>query len=168
MDAIAPDGTSRKHALLALLGFGAATAAVAGLGSIAVSASVRSPWYARLQKPPFQPPRQAFGPVWTALYGLMAASAWRIWRAPSSPARTRALALWGGQLALNGAWSWIFFGARRPKNALVELTAMLATIAAYANEARKVDRTAAWLIAPYLAWTGFAGALNEEIVRRNL
>lgn len=157
----------RPHAALALAGFGLATAATAALGAAATQRSVNSPWYALLRKPPFQPPRQAFGPVWTALYALMAASAWRVWRAPSSPERTRALALWGGQLVLNGVWSWLFFGARKPAAALVEIGALGAAIAAYAREARKVDPLAAWMVAPYLAWTGFASSLNEEIVRRN-
>lgn len=152
---------------LALAGFGLATAATAALGGVATRRAVTSPWYYFLRKPKFQPPRQAFGPVWTALYALMAGSAWRVWRTPPSPARTRALALWGGQLALNGAWSWIFFGARKPRAALVEIAALGAAIAAYANEARKVDPVAAWMIAPYLAWTGFASLLNEEIARKN-
>ena len=160
-------GTSQKARTGGAIALSAATAGAAVLGSLATRKSVRSAWYRFLRKPSFQPPRKAFGPVWTALYALMAASAYRVWRAPSSPARTRALALWGTQLALNAGWSWIFFGARKPAASLVELTAMFGTIAAYANEARKVDPLAAWLIAPYLGWTGFAGLLNEEIVRLN-
>lgn len=160
-------GLPRKHAIPALLVLGGVTAAVAALGSIATKKSVRSPWYTLLRKPSFQPPRRAFGPVWTALYALMSVSAWRVWRAPSSPERTRALALWSAQLGLNGAWSWFFFGARKPRASLIELGGLFAAIAAYANEARKVDPAAAWMMAPYLGWTGFAGALNEEIARRN-
>lgn len=144
-----------------------ATATAAALGSLGTNRSVRSNWYRSLRKPSFQPPSGAFGPVWTALYVLMTASAYRVWRAPPSPARTRALALWGTQLALNAAWSWLFFGARKPAASLAELIALFATITSYANEARKVDPIAAWLIAPYLGWTAFAGLINEEIVRRN-
>jgi benzodiazapine receptor len=155
---------SVARAALGILAIGGVTAAAAVLGSVATNRSVHSPWY---RKPSFQPPARAFGPVWTALYVAMAASAYRVWRAPPSPARTRALALWSTQLVLNTAWSWLFFGARKPAAALIDLTGMWATIAAYANEARKVDPIAAWLIAPYLAWTTFAGVLNEEIVRLN-
>jgi tryptophan-rich sensory protein len=97
----------------------------------------------------------------------MATSAWKVYIEPASKARTNALNLWGAQLALNGAWSWIFFGAQKPAAALVEILAMFATISAYAFEAYKVDPAAAWLIAPYLAWTGLASALNAEIVRLN-
>jgi tryptophan-rich sensory protein len=90
-----------------------------------------------------------------------------VWRGAPGPARTRALALWGTQLALNAGWSAVFFGARRPRAALVEIGALLASIAGYAAAARKVDRPAAWLVAPYAAWTAFAAVLNAGIVRRN-
>ena len=158
---------SNTSSAVALLGFVGVTTLAATLGALATRKSVGSHWYRALRKPWFQPPRQAFGPVWTTLYALIAASGYRVWRAPSSPARTRALALWGTQLALNGAWTWIFFGAREPKPALAELILLVQAITLYANEARKVDPLAAWLVAPYLGWTGLATALNEEIVRKN-
>jgi tryptophan-rich sensory protein len=154
--------------LLPALGFGALTAGAAVLGGLATRKSVNSPWYrVFLRKPPYQPPRQAFGPVWSALYTTIAASGARVWRGAPGPARTRALALWGTQLALNAGWSAVFFGARRPRAALVEIGALLASIAGYAAAARKVDRPAAWLVAPYAAWTAFAAVLNAGIVRRN-
>lgn len=163
---VTPD-RERKTSIGALVGFGLATAAAAGVGAIATRRTVRSPWYALLRKPSFQPPRRAFAPVWTGLYALMAGSAWRVWRTAGSPARTRALVLWGTQLGFNAAWTPLFFGARRPKAALADLVALSLSLGAYANEARKVDRAAAWMVAPYLGWTAFAGALNEEIARRN-
>ena len=97
----------------------------------------------------------------------MAVSAHRIWRKPSSPDRTRALAIWATQLGLNGIWSPLFFGKHRPRAALVDLIGLAAAIAAYIRAASKLDRAAGALMAPYLAWVGFAGVLNAEIVRRN-
>ena len=167
MDARPRARRSAMRQALALAAFAGATAVAAGLGALATQRSVRSPWYARLRKASFQPPKEAFGPVWTGLYALMAGSAWRVWRQPESTARSRALALWGTQLSLNAGWSALFFGARTPKASLAELGGLMVTVAAYANEARKVDRPAAWMVAPYLGWTAFAGALNEEIVRKN-
>ncbi len=146
--------------------YAVAVAATAAAGGAATSRSVGG-WYRRLRKPPFQPPPQAFGPVWTGLYATMAWSAWRIWKAPPSAARTRALRLWWTQLALNAAWSPLFFGARRPKAALADLLLLTGAVVAYANAARRVDAGAAAMMLPYLAWLGFAGVLNEEIVRRN-
>ncbi len=124
-------------------------------------------WFRTLRKAPAQPPARVFGPVWTVLYGLIAYSGWRIWNAPDSPARRRALALWAGQLTLNGAWTPLFFGARRPVAALVDVVALDATASAYAATALGVDRPAALALAPYLAWLGFATYLNGAIVARN-
>ena len=155
----------RSSSWAALLGFGGAVAASALVGGL-TQKSGRA-WYRTLDKPAFTPPDWLFGPVWTGLYALMAGSAWRVWRTPPSPARSRALTLWGAQLAANAAWTPIFFGARRPAWALADLALLVAAIGAYVNDARKVDRAAAWMMAPYLLWSGFAGLLNEEIVRLN-
>ena len=159
--------TERSDTAATLLAFSALTATVAVVGSLATQSSIDSPWYESLEKPSFQPPAWVFGPVWTTLYALMVASVWRVWSAPDSPDRTTALGLWFTQLALNGAWSGLFFGAQKPDLALVDIGAMLATISAYAVVAARVDTTASGLIAPYLAWTGLASALNFEIVRLN-
>jgi translocator protein len=146
--------------------FAAAVGVVAAVGA-RVSKNGRGLWYRRLAKPPFQPPAWIFAPVWTGLYGLMVGSAYRVWRHSASPARTRALALWTGQLALNGAWSPLFFGAHRPGWALIDIAALIPAATAYTATAAKVDRPAAVMMAPYLGWLGFAALLNEEIVRRN-
>jgi len=158
---------SRGESAAMLAAFAGMTALAAYAGTVATQKSVRSPWYRLLRKASFQPPNRAFAPVWTGLYALMAGSAWLVWRKPASRARTRALTIWTTQLGLNAVWSWLFFGARKPKLSLAELATLFASIAAYANEAHKVDKKAAWMMAPYLGWTAFAGALNEEIARKN-
>jgi tryptophan-rich sensory protein len=83
------------------------------------------------------------------------------------PGARGALGWWGAQLGLNAAWSGLFFGRRRPALAFAELLALQAANLKYARTAAKVDPKAAWLVAPYLGLVGFAGVLNEEIVRRN-
>lgn len=149
-----------------LLTFAGATATAAWVGARATDSSVHD-WYEGLDKPDFTPPNAVFGPVWSGLYVLMTISGWRVWKAPRSHRRTAALALWGTQLVLNGLWSPLFFGARRPRSALADLVVLGAATAAYTVVARKVDARASWMMAPYLGWLGFAGALNEEIVRLN-
>ena len=91
-------------------------------GGFATASSVTT-WYVHLNKPEFNPPNVVFGPVWTALYVLMALVAWRVWRrhAPDGR-RRRTLVLYAFQLVLNLAWSLIFFGLRKPGLALVELS----------------------------------------------
>jgi benzodiazapine receptor len=159
---------SRGEDLGALAAFIALTAIAPIAG---VRASPANPevdrWYRTLEKPPFTPPDAVFGPVWTTLYALIATSGWMVWRAPSSRARSRALALWGTQLALNTAWSPLFFGARQKELALADITLLVATVAGYTTQAGRVNRPAAWMMAPYLAWLGLATGLNAEIVRRN-
>lgn len=152
----------KKGSLLAL-------AAIVGSTALAAAGGARMErrWYARLKKPALTPPGIVFPIVWTALYTLQAVSAFRVWRAPKSPARTKALALWGTQLAFNGAWSPIFFRAHSPRFAFANILALDGALAAYVQTASKVDRPAAWLASPYLAWVGFATYLNEEIVRLN-
>lgn len=123
-------------------------------------------WYAGLSKPPFTPPNQVFGPVWGILYLMIALSGWLVWRS-RSPARDRALVLFGAQLALNLAWSVLFFGLKLVGPALIEILVLLAAISATAAAAFRASRAAALLLVPYLAWVGYAAALNAAIWRLN-
>ena len=125
------------------------------------------PWYRTLRKSRLTPPDSAFGPVWTALYALEAVSAIRIGRAESSPERSRALALWAAQQGLNAAWSPLFFGQRRARAALADIALLGATLEGDRRAAQRVDRLAARLVVPYLAWVGFATFLNAQVVRQN-
>ncbi len=157
---------------LGVLGLLTGAVALVAAAGASVTSGGRGRWYRDLKKPPFQPPPAAFGPVWTGLYGLMVWSAFRIWRKPveteeQGRMRTRALRLWAAQLVLNGAWSPLFFGAHRPRAALVDIALLVPTLAAYTHSAAKIDRGAALMMAPYLAWASFATLLNIEIVRRN-
>jgi tryptophan-rich sensory protein len=146
------------------LGFVGAVAAAGALGG---SVSRPGLWYRSLRKSAATPPARVFAPVWSVLYAAMAYSAWRVWRAPSSPARTRALALWAAQLGLNAAWSPVFFRAKRPRAALLVVSILLPVLGAYVRAAWRVDKLAAVTLFPYLGWTGFATFLNRQIVRKN-
>jgi len=128
-----------------------------------------APWYAELAKPSFNPPNWIFAPVWTALYAMMAVALWRILRIPEmSGVRRLALSLFFMQLALNAAWSWMFFNRHSPLlgmiNIVPQLLVILATILAF----RRLDRIAAWWLVPLAAWVAFACLLNLEIWRLNV
>jgi benzodiazapine receptor len=159
-------GPAPRRSAWGIVPFAAATAAVSAVGS-GVTKRGRGLWYRLLRKPRYNPPAWMFGPVWTALYGLMSWSAFRIWKQPASPERTRALEIWGTQLALNGMWTPLFFGKHAPRAAMADLGALWLAVAAYIKVASKIDRVAAGLMAPYLGWVSFAGFLNAGIVRRN-
>ncbi len=158
----------RVGSILALAGFGVATAVAAHRGARYNPSSGRSKqWYARLDKPSFTPPKAVFPIVWTGLYLLMAWSGWRIWKAQDSPERSRALRLWAVQLATNAKWSKLFFEDHRVDLALLDSLTLELEIARYIATANKVDRAAARAFIPYFAWVGFATVLNAEIARRN-
>lgn len=154
---------SEKSRLIwnAALAVGAVTIVVI-LGDIATQPNL-SPWFAALVKPPFYPPNWVFGPVWTALYALMALALWRILRLPSSSARTAALLLFFLQLALNAAWSWMFFWAHSPFLGLINIVPQALVIIATLTSFARLDRLAAWCLAPLLTWVSFASVLNFSI-----
>lgn len=124
-------------------------------------------WYAGLLKPVFQPPSWAFGVVWTMLYALMGISLAAILNEPPSRLRTTALTLFFIQLALNFAWSPVFFGGAMIDLALVVIIVMLVLAVGTANLFRRIRPVAGWLLLPYLAWLCLATALNYETGRLN-
>jgi tryptophan-rich sensory protein len=144
--------------------FALASFAAAALGSLATANTSDSAWFEALEKPPWYPPSWAFGAVWTVLYVMIAVAGFLAWR---SGARPRALALWGGQMALNLAWSLAFFGWRRPGWALLVIALLGAAIVATIDALHRSDRRATLLLAPYLAWVAFAATLNIAIVMLN-
>jgi tryptophan-rich sensory protein len=152
------------RSLLALATSGAAAFATAGIGGVVTTRSLDD-WYRRLDKPPWTPPGQVFGPVWSLLHGAQAVAAWLVWR--SGGERAPALELYGAQLGLNLGWTLLFFGLRRPGWAVLEIAALWVAIAATIAAFRRRSRAAAWLLLPYLAWVSFALALNLAIWRRN-
>lgn len=141
--------------------------AVGAVGSLATAPKIAT-WYAGLAKPGWTPPDAVFPIAWTTLYVLMAVALWRLWQlhAPS-PARRRAVLLWFAQLALNALWSPVFFGMEAPGAALVIVVVLWLAIAATIFACARIDRIAAWLLVPYLAWVSYATALNAAIVVLN-
>lgn len=124
-------------------------------------------WYAALEKPAGTPPNWLFGPVWTTLYVMIAFAGWLVWRVARSSQRTAALVLWGLQLGLNAAWSWLCFGRHALGWALVDIAALLFAILVLIAIARRVRPAAAWLLAPYALWVGYATWLNWGLYRLN-
>ncbi|SFR38956.1 TspO and MBR related proteins [Robiginitalea myxolifaciens] len=137
------------------------------LGAMATASSVSS-WYTTLNKPFFTPPNWLFGPVWTLLYVMMGWAAGLIWSRGFHHLWVKsALYAFGIQLLLNGSWSIVFFGLRSPVWALVIIVLLAIMIIVTIRQFRVVNKTAAWLLAPYLAWVAFASALNLAIVLLN-
>ncbi len=150
--------------ILSLAVFLFLTSAVAALGSIATRSG--QDYQDSLSDPAISPPDWAFGAVWTPLYVFIAVAGWLIYRS-HAPGRPLALAAWAVQLALNLAWTYIFFTFERPGIALVEIVLLLAAILVTIGLSWRVSRAAALFMVPYAAWVMFATALNFEYWRLN-
>jgi tryptophan-rich sensory protein len=160
------DGVRRRILDLALA---STPLLVGGLTSVGTMAGVRG-WYRTLDRPSWKPPDEVFGPVWTTLYGLMGVSLVQIVRTPrrrGDAMRPLALGLFAAQLALNAAWSWIFFTGHAIGAALAEMLVLWLAIAATAATFAAIRPGAGALLLPYLAWVTFATVLTAEIWRRN-
>jgi benzodiazapine receptor len=166
LDSSNPLPHSENPRWLALACFLTVTFFVAGVSTVFTTPAIPM-WYAALAKPSFNPPNQIFGPVWTLLYCLMAVAAWLVWKRPSSELRSRALLLFWVQLALNFAWSLIFFGQHRIGFGLIDIVLLWVAIALTSVKFFSLSRAAGWMFVPYLAWVSFASILNLEIWRLN-
>jgi tryptophan-rich sensory protein len=156
MNAISAIPPRQKNALLAFV----LTAQAVGAAASLVTAPNIASWFPDLVKPSFNPPDWLFAPVWVALYLLMAVAAWRVWRIRGLNATP--LHLYAIQLALNFAWSFIFFGAHRLGLALGEIVLLLMFVIATAIAFWRADRLAGAMMLPYIAWVSFATLLNYE------
>lgn len=121
-------------------------------------------WYASLQKPGWNPPPWIFGPVWTALYIMMAVAAWLVWR---HIGWQRPLWLYLTQLVLNATWTPVFFGAREIGLAFAVIVALWVAIFCTLLAFLRVSQAAGWILLPYLAWVSFAAVLNFTLWRMN-
>lgn len=140
--------------------------AVAAIGSGFTTPAVRE-WYPSLIKPSFSPPNWVFGPVWTALYTMMAVAAWLVLRSAEKRQLQVPMVLFGVQLALNLAWSILFFGLRRPDLGMVDIVLLWLAILATTLTFWRIKPIAGALLIPYLLWVSFAAALNFELWRLN-
>jgi benzodiazapine receptor len=154
------------NALAMLFFFIAICLAVGGLGAIATGGSV-SQWYPTLRKPSWNPPPWIFGPVWTTLYVMMGIAAWLVWRKRDFNGATGALWLFVLQLALNAAWSPLFFGLKNPLAGLVDIVPLCVAILATLVSFWKISPAAGTLLMPYWLWVCFATALNFTLWRMN-
>ena len=154
----------KLNAWAALAAFVVLCLAAGGLGGWATAQPVID-WYPTLVRPSWNPPAWVFAPVWTTLYVMMAVAAWLVWR--NGPSAKSALQLFIVQLALNVAWSFIFFGAHNPGLAFAEIILLLAAILATTRAFFRHATPAGLLMLPYIAWVSFASVLNFTVWRLN-
>lgn len=130
--------------------------------------------YMELKQPPFRPPPQVFGPVWTILYGMMGYGAYRAWNVGLSsldPIKIedarRGATLYTIQLALNLLWMPLFFYMKRPVEATADIVALTGTVGYLTYIWNNVDPVASYCLMPYVAWLGFATYLTVGVGHLN-
>jgi tryptophan-rich sensory protein len=141
-----------------------------GLGFFASSFTIEAikTWYTTLNKPSFNPPNWVFAPVWTTLYVLMGVASYRVWyRRKVAEGFNVAVMIYFVQLALNFAWSLIFFEMQQISLALVEMVLLLVSIIFNGFIFYRFDKLAGWLFVPYFLWASFATYLTYSIYMLN-
>jgi translocator protein len=156
---------NRSTLWLPVLAAGSAAVVIAVLGG---SMTDTGPWYQALKKPEWQPPGWLFGPAWTTIFALAALSAAIAWRdAPTHKHREWLIAMFAANGCLNVLWSGLFFTARRPDWALIEVGFLWLSILLPMIVVGRYSNKAGLLLVPYLAWVSFAAFLNYTIVQLN-
>jgi tryptophan-rich sensory protein len=138
--------------------------AVGYLSGMVTRASITT-WYPTLVKPSFNPPNWIFAPVWTSLYVMMGVAAGLIWNqiTTQKAAVTKALQFFTIQLVLNALWSYLFFGLHNLMLATIEVVLLWLMIFETYSQFAKINKTASYLMLPYLAWVSFASVLTASI-----
>ncbi len=135
---------------------------IAFLGSIFTSANVDGSWYQEI-KPSITPPNYVFPIVWNILFFLIALSLYFAWLKAKKKQKRIVALVFGINLFLNALWSYLFFELKNPDYSFSELTLLWISIWFMIAVTRRIDKKAAWLLVPYLAWVLFAGVLNYLI-----
>ncbi|KAI8126798.1 hypothetical protein FF38_05374 [Lucilia cuprina] len=127
------------------------------------------PWYETLKHPSFRPPNWLFAPMWTTLYSGMGYASYLVWKDGGGFSGDAKLPLivYGSQLALNWAWSPIFFGQHNLKGGLIDIIALTATASTCGVLFYNINKVAGCIFIPYIAWLGFASLLNYSVYKLN-
>lgn len=140
---------------------------VGGIGLGMLTQKEVTGWYKKLKKPSWTPPGWLFGPMWTVLYACMGTASWLVWKEGGFSAQALPLGVYALQLALNFAWSPLFFIGHEIGPALVDSSALWSCIGANIALFAPVSKPAAGLMVPYLSWVSIATALNYNIYKNN-
>ena len=156
---------STQRQILGLVGWLVVSFAASAIGAIA-SIQAKS-FYGQLAQPAWAPPAAVFGPVWTALYALMAIAAWLVWRSGGWRLNRMALVLFLVQLALNALWSWLFFAWHLGALAFLDIVVLWLLIVTTLVAFWRVRALAGVLLVPYLLWVSFAAGLCYTVWQLN-
>ena len=124
--------------------------------------------YKDLTQPSFSPPGWVFPIAWSLLFLLMGIASYRIYRIGMEKANVKnALVFYGAQLVFNFFWTIIFFGFGLRGFAFLWILILLSLIIIATVRFHRIDKTAAYLMIPYILWVSFASVLNYSIWQLN-
>ena len=155
------------HPLLEWLGCVAGTFLLAAAPGAWANREALRTWYPRLRKPPLHPPAAVFPTVWTVLYLLMATALWAVLQRRAEFDVRPAAVAYLIQLALNAAWSLLFFKLRLVRLAALDCVLLASAVVATIVLFRLGVPWTQWLLYPYLVWVSFAGYLTRASWRLN-
>jgi len=126
-------------------------------------------WYNTMNKSVLTPDGWVFGVAWTILYALIGIGLFIVMRTRHNgdQMRGRAYTLFGIQMVLNAAWTYLFFGAHMPWAALVVVVALLIVAVLMMRTFYRINPRAAYTIVPYVIWLLFATYLNGAFLYLN-
>lgn len=125
-------------------------------------------WYQSLAKPAWAPPSWLFGPVWSVLYLLIAASFGTVfWLAFNKKIALVVALPFILNLVFNFAFTPIQFGLKNNWLAALDILAVLGTLIWALIAIWPHARWVAYINIPYLAWVSFATVLQLTITVLN-
>lgn len=113
--------------------------------------------YKQNVKPPFSPPGYVFPIVWPILYTTMGV-AYAIVTHKSTDKSLKST--YYTQLALNYAWSILYFKYKLRGSALIESFVLYSAVIHTTVNFYKTNRVAGVMLVPYVAWSGYATYLT--------
>lgn len=125
-------------------------------------------WYSQLIKPSWAPPSWVFGPVWTVLYALIAASFGTVFYKAFTGKIPRIVALpFVLNLVFNFAFTPLQFGLQNNLLAAIDILLVLGTLIWAMVAIYPHIRWVAYFQIPYLLWVSFATILQLSITFLN-
>ena len=119
-------------------------------------------------KPPLSPPGWVFPTAWSILYILMGVASFLVLSSTAYKTKIdKALMIYGVQLAVNFFWSIIFFNLGEYLFSFVWLVLLLFLVVYTAKLFYGCNKTACYLLIPYILWIVFAGYLNFGVFLLN-
>ena len=128
-------------------------------------------WYSQLIKPSWAPPGWLFGPVWSALYAIIAVTYGTVFYKAYKGELSRLVALaFVLNLVFNFAFTPIQFGLRNNLLASLDILFVVGTLTWALVAVWKASADLRWVVyanIPYLLWGLFATALQLTITVLN-